>query len=62
VNQDLRAFYATVVATRAGLLDWLDELPDDVLVQRDERFAFGSLAPSSPTWRRPTAAGSGRSG
>lgn len=44
MNQDLRAFYEMVVATRAGLLDWLDSLPDGVLVQHDENFAFGSLA------------------
>ena len=43
MNQDLRAFYAMVTATRAGVLDWLDSLPEGVLTQRDERFAFGSL-------------------
>lgn len=44
MNCDLRAFYAMTMATRAGVLDWLDGLPEGVLTKRDDRFAFGSLA------------------
>ncbi len=43
VTDDLAASYRLVRRTRAGVLDWLDALPPDVLTQRRSDFAFGSL-------------------
>lgn len=43
VEPSLTVFYNLVRETRAGMLDWLDSLPPEVFVHRDERFAFGSL-------------------
>jgi len=40
---DLRTFYGLVTRTRAGVLDWLATLPEDVLNTEREDFAFGSL-------------------
>src|SRR5690606_41424338 len=41
---DLRTFYDMVRRTRAGVLDWLDTLPEDVLNADRDDFAFGSLS------------------
>lgn len=42
--EDLRLFYRLVQRTRAGVLDWLETLPPDVLNVEREDFAFGSLS------------------
>ena len=41
---DLGTFYDLVRRTRAGVLDWLDTLPEDVLNAERDDFAFGSLS------------------
>ncbi len=42
--QDLGTFYDLVRRTRAGVLDWLEQLPPEVYSAEREDFAFGSLA------------------
>lgn len=42
--EDLRTFYRLVQRTRAGVLDWLETLPPEVLHARRDDFAFGSLS------------------
>lgn len=44
MNQDLNIFYALVRRTRAGVLDWLEDLPPDVFAREHQSFAFGSLS------------------
>lgn len=41
---DLRTFYGLVARTRAGVLDWLETLPEDVFSAERQDFAFGSLS------------------
>lgn len=41
---DLRTFYGLVRRTRAGVLDWLEALPEEVLNTQRQDFAFGSLS------------------
>ena len=41
---DLRTFYGLVTRTRAGVLDWLATLPEEVLNAERQDFAFGSLS------------------
>ncbi len=41
---DLRTFYELVRRTRAGVLDWLESLPTEVLNAERDDFAFGSLS------------------
>lgn len=41
---DLRTFYGLVRRTRAGVLDWLETLPPEVLNAERQDFAFGSLS------------------
>ncbi len=43
VREGLEIFYGLVRRTRAGVLDWLEELPPELVGRRDDRFAFGSL-------------------
>jgi uncharacterized damage-inducible protein DinB len=43
VRGGLEIFYALARRTRAGVLDWLEELPPEVVGRRDDRFAFASL-------------------
>lgn len=43
MNDDLRTFYRWARASRQGVLDWFESLPDGVLSQRREDFAFGSI-------------------
>jgi uncharacterized damage-inducible protein DinB len=43
MNDDLATFYRLTQRTRARVLDWLEALPPDVLTERREDFAFGSL-------------------
>ena len=44
MNDDLRTLYRLVRRTRAGVLDWLDDLPSGVVTTVHPDFAFGSLA------------------
>ncbi|MEX2543155.1 MAG: DinB family protein [Trueperaceae bacterium] len=44
VNRDLEVFYSLARRTRAGVLDWLDTLPEEVLNRKHPDFAFGSLS------------------
>lgn len=41
---DLRTFYRLVQRTRAGVLDWLETLPPEVLTTNRDDFAYGNLA------------------
>lgn len=43
MNEELATFYRLVRRTRAGVLDWLEGLPPDVLTEMRADFAFGSL-------------------
>jgi uncharacterized damage-inducible protein DinB len=43
-NQDLRTFYDLAKRTRAGVLDWLESLPSEVLTYERDDFAYGSLS------------------
>jgi uncharacterized damage-inducible protein DinB len=43
MNDDLRTFYGLVRRTRAGVLDWIDDLPPGVVATVHPDFAFGSL-------------------
>jgi uncharacterized damage-inducible protein DinB len=43
-NQDLRTFYGLARRTRAGVLDWLESLPPEVLTLERDDFAYGSLS------------------
>ncbi len=43
-NQDLRTFYDLTRRTRAGVLDWLESLPPEVLTLQRDDFAYGSLS------------------
>lgn len=43
MNEDLGRFYRLVKRTRAGVLDWLEALPPEVLLAERDDFAFGSL-------------------
>ncbi|GEM49615.1 DNA damage-inducible protein DinB [Deinococcus cellulosilyticus NBRC 106333 = KACC 11606] len=43
MNQDLKLFYQMVKNTRAGVLDWLESLPQSTFLQEHPDFAFGSL-------------------
>ncbi|NJK43896.1 MAG: hypothetical protein HC933_06060 [Pleurocapsa sp. SU_196_0] len=58
MNQDLATFYELTRRTRAGVLDWLETLPQAVFMQQREDFAFGSLCEilrtsrSVPVWWR----------
>lgn len=44
MNEDLKTFYTLVRRTRAGVLDWLGDLPPDVFAREHQSFAFGSLS------------------
>ena len=44
MNEDLRLIYGLVRRTRAGVLDWFEELPSGLLVRENSDFAFGNLA------------------
>lgn len=44
MNEELSDFYRLVKRTRAGVLDWLEALPPEVLLAERDDFAFGSLA------------------
>ena len=43
-NQDLRTFYDLAQRTRAGVLNWLEGLPPEVLTLARDDFAYGSLS------------------
>jgi uncharacterized damage-inducible protein DinB len=44
VNQDLSTFYELTRRTRAGVLDWLEGLPEGAFDVKREEFAYGSLS------------------
>jgi uncharacterized damage-inducible protein DinB len=43
MNDDLKTFYALTVRTRAGVLDWLETLPESAWRLERPDFAYGSL-------------------
>ena len=43
MNQELKTFYDLAKRTRAGVLDWLETLPQDIFTLEHEQFAYGSL-------------------
>ena len=43
-NEDLRTFYDLTRRTRAGVLDWLESLPPEVLTHERNDFAYSSLS------------------
>lgn len=43
-NHDLKTFYDLARRTRAGVLDWLEGLPPNVLTLKHDDFAYGSLS------------------
>ncbi len=43
MNADLETFYGLTTRTRAGLLEWLGTLPNEVFNAQREDFAYGSL-------------------
>lgn len=44
MNADLELFYGLTIRTRAGLLEWLETLPNEVFNAQREDFAYGSLS------------------
>ena len=44
MNADLETFYGLTIRTRAGLLEWLGTLPNEIFSAKREDFAYGSLS------------------